>query len=728
MKNLEFSYKIEALQMECIPMAVRKTIKVEYQDGHYVKEPHQYHVRQNIKNDSPVESQLKPSSQTKEGQEVTYIQQEYHELSSDLELRASDLELRASYDPATEELEGEMNYLNMEVMGTTFGSSSVNQDIEGSLSADVLADDLDMLEIGDDDVQYDLDIPVELLTDERHSVHDNIGDYDAPDSSHDTSHEYEEINNQEEYIKEQSTGSAFETSVFCHGDSKYDRICHFKNLCYSSLRDSFMFFHGNGSVLDIDQYKTNVNEFVQLSTAAGYNGHSLFIIDRPSSAFPTGNVSFVNETAVIFNRFKPDNFLHVMHDDIIPLHNTLDFLSVTKDNGGRYNVQLVFTEGWEPGQHMEMYTLFSAHTPITKQTMTHTEYTCFTSAYTALSKATMWYHYGYSTPQGAITNSTVTAGHIHHTVNYILGQLSTSQTDNIFMTDSILLLSRKENRRILNEMEIMLHVSREMRKKVVVLSFETHTLSQMISYVRQCNGIIAMHGALLSLAVFLKPSSFVIELFPYAVTAGRYTPFRTLAHIPGMGLVYKHWQNLNISNTKGHPNWPKEFGGIGHLSHVTQKDILTQTEVPEHTCCEDVSWLYHAYQDTHVNVTELCHVIHTAMQESRVMSVSTHVHMFPAPVTALTCETLTSGDVNEHVNVKVTWDTPININDLEYTSLVYEISAISGISESEQYFNVSQPNIHLVHLSRSEILKLWVRPFLDEGKKYGKYAFIQCTV
>jgi protein O-mannose beta-1,4-N-acetylglucosaminyltransferase len=41
------------------------------------------------------------------------------------------------------------------------------------------------------------------------------------------------------------------------------------------------------------------------------------------------------------------------------------------------------------------------------------------------------------------------------------------------------------------------------------------------------------------MGIFMPPGSVLIELYPYAVPSDNYTPYRTMARLPGMDLVYR---------------------------------------------------------------------------------------------------------------------------------------------------------------------------------------------
>lgn len=78
----------------------------------------------------------------------------------------------------------------------------------------------------------------------------------------------------------------------------------------------------------------------------------------------------------------------------------------------------------------------------------------------------------------------------------------------------------------------------------------------------------------------------------YAVPADRYTPFATLARMPGLGLRYASWVNGDPALTVPHPEYPAERGGLAHLTPSIRAGIELSRTVPPHRCCSDPTWLY----------------------------------------------------------------------------------------------------------------------------------------
>jgi len=108
----------------------------------------------------------------------------------------------------------------------------------------------------------------------------------------------------------------------------------------------------------------------------------------------------------------------------------------------------------------------------------------------------------------------------------------------------------------------------------------------------------------------------LIELYPFAVPAENYTPYRTLTTLKGMQLVYKAWENAHEENTVVYPDRPRLQGGIRHLPEEDQQKILNTKTVPKHTCCEDPYWLFRIYQDTTVHLEEILKLTEEAINEA----------------------------------------------------------------------------------------------------------------
>lgn len=84
---------------------------------------------------------------------------------------------------------------------------------------------------------------------------------------------------------------------------------------------------------------------------------------------------------------------------------------------------------------------------------------------------------------------------------------------------------------------------------------------------------IGLHGSILVLAMFLPPGSLLAELYPFAVPSKSYTPYKTMAQLPGLDLNYLSWENRHEANTVVHINNPPHLGGIAHLPQAEQLKV-----------------------------------------------------------------------------------------------------------------------------------------------------------
>ena len=409
------------------------------------------------------------------------------------------------------------------------------------------------------------------------------------------------------------------TTMRCEGD-KQSEFCHFQNLCFNTKEKDFVFLIGGESLTERHSFSAALDEpnhfTINLSSVPDHNAHSFPLVFIPAESISHLNVAVINEAAFIMSRFKPDNLMHVLHDDLLPLIHTLYKHRLLEWNR-KADLRFVLADSFDPGDNALLYSSIFSHTPIWLFNPNETvNFVCFKDSYTGLSRGTLWYQYGFFKPQGSLVNN---FSQVQRNVQRALDHLA-----NIFHSpclfcnngNYLVFMSRKDNRLILNEGALVMGLVQTTKLKVMSVSVETHSISNIISILKNSKGLIGMHGSLLVFGIFLPPGSIFIELFPYAVNPSKYTPFKTFCEFPGSGIVYKSWRNTDHSKTVGHPLRPPDLGGIHHLSQKLQAKILAQTEVPDHLCCEDPSWLYHIYQDTEVDVDYVVATTTAALSEA----------------------------------------------------------------------------------------------------------------
>jgi protein O-mannose beta-1,4-N-acetylglucosaminyltransferase len=284
---------------------------------------------------------------------------------------------------------------------------------------------------------------------------------------------------------------------------------------------------------------------------------------------------------------------------------------------------------------------------------------CFEEAMIGLSKLPTWYQYGFDIPQGPINHSESNGWVIRQFGSYVKEKLGIEQTVSKGVTQlypkgvikprNVVILSRSLNRLILNENDLSAAISSQLETQVHVAEVESMSLEEQIRLVSEASILIGMHGSSLILSMFLQEASALLELFPYAIPAEEYTPYKTLVELPGMNIAYQFWENTNEDNTITHPDYPPTYGGISHLSKEEQESIKTSQRVKSHLCCENPEWLYRAYQDTFVDVPNVVRMVKKVWQAAihikdnlkKAKPQTSSIHLpaviFPSKVRKVTC-------------------------------------------------------------------------------------------
>lgn len=489
-------------------------------------------------------------------------------------------------------------------------------------------------------------------------------------------------NHQKSHINEQDSNmSLVESSVWCFGSHHTNRMCYFHNLCYLPHVDEFVFLHGNHSTYIGTPENRYDPALLDLSSVKDHNTQYFNFMDADAVKMQSlvTDAMVIEQTSLIFRRFHPDNLMHVLHDDVLPLFYTISTLpfaeSSTSNSLLPFDLQLVFVEGWDPGPFEDIYDMFSSVKPLYKNDMLSADYpTCFREAYVGISKYTTWYQYGFVEPQGPVFDIAITADDIRRFCHFLRVKLNITEVPS---SDDriIVLLSRRYNRLILNEIDLTFALAQNFHQKVVTVAMETHSLQDMIYLVSKSSILLGMHGSLLTLAMFLPQGSTIVELFPYAINPVHYTPYKTLANLRGMDVNYLAWRNMDITKTVPHPERSWDEGGIVHLPEEQQQKIMSSHEVPLHLCCRNAEWLYRIYQDTVVDVDSIISLLRNndVRSSSHFLSESqgNSKQLCPSYVRNITCTA--DNLVHGLPSLQMSWKPPANIRFINFAEVQYEV-------------------------------------------------------
>eukprot|EP00042_Codosiga_hollandica_P046210 m.482705 g.482705 ORF g.482705 m.482705 type:complete len:639 (+) comp57192_c0_seq4:42-1958(+) len=497
------------------------------------------------------------------------------------------------------------------------------------------------------------------------------------------------------------------TKLACTPGPPQTRLCRIRNLCFApqpglprtllhlqlSDCDAFVLvFAGEFVALlpaeatfsaaqDMPFSRPVDDYLLDLTAVLDHNMQQMHITELPAEALRSARVTpdssslpGVNQLSIaiseartlIFKRFNPENIMHVLHDDLIPLFHTLQIFSGWPPAGTRghhfiaadpldhvidRSVQLLYLDGRPPGQFAELFQLLSDKGALDVGTLPNADLVCFKEVLAGVSKQSLWYQYGFSRTQGPVDalNERLTGQIVSDFRRYALRRvarnISAGAEESLQVTESdpvpkpkVALFVRRRNRRILNVDELLAAVETTFGIDLVAIDLEIDSVANQIQVLQGCIGAIGMHGSLLIMGMFLPPNSFLLELFPFAVLPERYAPFKTMASLPALQLRYRAWANVNESNSIAFPDNPPHLGGLAHLNRNQRNQILSTKTVPPHLCCSDPAWLFRIYQDTRVNISEVVTEIRQLIDEQR-QHEKAHPKRIsrPSKVTAISC-------------------------------------------------------------------------------------------
>lgn len=460
------------------------------------------------------------------------------------------------------------------------------------------------------------------------------------------------------------------TRMVCSGKMHTDRICRFDYLCYATDAEEFVFFHGNSSMMLPNLGPRRFQPaLLDLSSVEDHNMQYFNFLELPAAALKfMSKPVFVPDVTLIMNRFNPDNLMHIFHDDLLPIFYTMQQYSDLENEA-----RLVFMEGWGEGNHYDIYHLLSSKQPLLKEQLKNFgKLICFTKSYVGLSKITTWYQYGFVQPQGPKANILVSGNEIRHFAKTMMERMNITKQNHAEDDDYIVVFSRTVNRLILNEAELILALAQEFQMRVVTVSLESQSFASVIQVISGASMLVSMHGAQLITSMFLPRGAAVVELYPYAINPDHYTPYKTLASLPGMDLQYVAWRNTIMENSVSFPERQWDQGGISHLEKDEQDRILASQEVPRHLCCRNPEWLFRIYQDTVVDMSSLLSTLKITVKlrhNSKTVKPLSTVH--PGRVREPKCQTFVKA-ANE-AKLTVSWQIPWNLKYLKVREVKYEV-------------------------------------------------------
>ncbi|KAH7641845.1 hypothetical protein HUG17_4890 [Dermatophagoides farinae] len=382
------------------------------------------------------------------------------------------------------------------------------------------------------------------------------------------------------------------------------------------------------------------------------------------------------------SRFKPDNLLHLIHDDLLPLQATI------RERIGTNMIDILFFDDHWPQSFGYYFFQQQAKRILFRNEFSSKSIICFQSAYLGLSTSTGWYQYGFKRPQSSIPRKVEEYRYIRILVDELreklLSAFRLNQVD--CPHRNIVLIAREQNRKILNLNEFSQYIGQKFSNNldVIIVSRDKinnlEKLKQLIQRVICAEKFISMHGSEQILALFIKPTAKdqiqMIELFPYGIEAEHSTIYRTFAESI-LGYRYSAWTNPIRANTRfPDDNQPRQYGGLSHLNDMQKYSIQKSIDKPlePFLCCDHPGWLYRIYQDTVIDITLFNESINKMqmMNDQHHSSSSNHnqhhssssnhnqlLHL--GEVQNLRCQFIIMKKDENSDRIKIEWDPPWNM-------------------------------------------------------------------
>ncbi|CAB3372325.1 Hypothetical predicted protein [Cloeon dipterum] len=521
--------------------------------------------------------------------------------------------------------------------------------------------------------------------------------------------------------------SSFSSSIWCSECNRGAKCCQIENLYYFPKDKTFGFVLTENSIV---HGISSGAEFGNLLANSVINHTELFlplvVFANNDPIIKTVKSSLKGHEIFLLRRFKPDNLMHALHDDILPLFSRMETICKGEFSSCSKNFVLSFTDDYSDF-NLDWYNLLFKQSIFNLTELR--EPVLISKAHVGLPGDTTVFQYGFGQPQGPLNLGPNSVGIYQRFAEYVKKQLDLNEQEKIDGVQRIVLISRKETRRILNEEEVMnfirnsfhntMGLTQELIYKIMDLSVE-RTPEAVVSTLTSADFILGMHGAATFLAgVFSRPNSTILELFPYGINPKVVSPLRALAETPGFWFKYNSWENKDVrSSVPPADDAPPLHGGLGSLSEEERKFAEKQVPVPAVQCCHNATYLYRMFQDTTVGPSIQYSILKSIEFLKRGTNLNwTHKFTVPGAVRDLVC-------LSEAESTKMFWKAPLNVKSVsQYNILKYEISAKSSNSDDD-LFEATETNV-FSDFENHQFTEVWVRACNQH--ECGKDTYVICT-
>ncbi|XP_022184334.2 protein O-linked-mannose beta-1,4-N-acetylglucosaminyltransferase 2 [Nilaparvata lugens] len=517
------------------------------------------------------------------------------------------------------------------------------------------------------------------------------------------------------------------SSVYCYYDKAGNKYCTFSNVCFlSESGGQFVFFLAEQSTVFGLKSKEDLNN-ISFSSVDGHNGFNMKIVMSIGGDILKKS-KFIKNSVFIMSRFKSDNTMHVIHDDIFPLFVTYNFMCAGNVESCTKTHRLAFLDndiGIE--SHAEWYDLFSSEPPLNLKALK--ESVCFRKLHTGLSRESLWFQYGFKKVQGPILESSLNGPVLRKFRNFILKGFNIVRS-NYYRPNNAVFISRKLSRKILNENYVIESISKSFDESnanikngftVKVVDAMQNKTKNILETIRNCKVLVGMHGSAMIFSLFLPEGAAILELFPFGIQPEHVSPIRALAKLPGTTFSYLSWINVQESNSVDPNRSEALMGGLHHLNPQQQSAIKAVKLVPAVECCHDPVYLYRMFQDTVVDNSFFQSLLQLKSQQENLFNFNNSSNsslflkdkwLFPGSVYDIKCDFL------KHNKIIITWKKPLNFHSFTKHEYSITIQILSRIISVKTFTT----NVTIMENAAVGNIQVWIKCMFDNSESIDSFS------
>uniref|UniRef100_A0A0A9XZI2 Putative glycosyltransferase AGO61 n=1 Tax=Lygus hesperus TaxID=30085 RepID=A0A0A9XZI2_LYGHE len=493
------------------------------------------------------------------------------------------------------------------------------------------------------------------------------------------------------------------------------KTCHFHNLFYCRKYGFIFILTENSIITGLHSYRDLTH--LKLSPIDDHSIVNMRLTMVHNMEVSSFRMRLIRGNYFMIYRFKPDNILHVIHDDLLPLYTTFKDICLGNVTECSNKYHLLLSDPNEEGPYIHWYKALSSKEPLQIKGLSDEFIFCFSSVTLGIAN-TSFFQYGFKKPQGPVKTKLV-QNDIKEFRNYFLKYFDI-KIPLARKIRAVTVVSRIINRKIINEEYIFQTISLAMgecfkdgKLNLRRVDMTRNTTKEILNAIVSSHILVAVHGAETILSLFLLDQAIIIELFPFGIVREYVSPIYSLSSIAGIHFNYLSWTNLMENNSVAHPEYPSQFGGLGGLSEDLIQSIYSTKNVSAVECCNNPYYLFRMYQDTLVDesfqrvASSAAYILKSANSKTEV----TTEWFFPGPVHDLKCILYPN-------LIFVTWTVPYNLVNM---SGVYNVSVLEGAryynvltSKTELYLNFDGTGI--------EKVEVWVSCNVNERASIDSYC------